>query len=78
MSDARKTRVIVGMSGGVDSSAAAAVFLEQGYEVVGITLKLWPLDCLSRAAIFTEQGEATRIISVRRSRDNERSAYYEE
>jgi tRNA-specific 2-thiouridylase len=49
MSDARKTRVIVGMSGGVDSSAAAALLLEQGYEVVGITLKLWPQDCVSRA-----------------------------
>jgi len=36
------------MSGGVDSSAAAALLLEQGYEVVGITLKLWPQDCLSR------------------------------
>ncbi len=37
------------MSGGVDSSAAAALLLEQGYEVVGITLKLWPQDCVSRA-----------------------------
>jgi len=49
MSETRKTRVIVGMSGGVDSSAAAALLLEQGYEVVGITLKLWPQDCVSRA-----------------------------
>ena len=45
----KKTRVIVGLSGGVDSSAAAALLLEQGYEVVGITLKLWPQDCVSRA-----------------------------
>lgn len=37
------------MSGGVDSSAAAALLLEQGYDVVGITLKLWPQDCVSRA-----------------------------
>ncbi len=44
-----KTRVVVGMSGGVDSSAAAALLLEQGYEVVGITLKLWPQDCVARA-----------------------------
>ena len=49
MTDNHKTRVVVGMSGGVDSSAAAALLLEQGYDVVGITLKLWPQDCVSRA-----------------------------
>ena len=37
------------MSGGVDSSATAALLQDQGYEVVGITLKLWPQDCVSRA-----------------------------
>src|SRR3954464_15279988 len=49
MVETSKTRVVVGMSGGVDSSAAAALLLEQGYDVVGITLKLWPQDCVSRA-----------------------------
>ena len=42
-------RVVVGMSGGVDSSSAAALLIEQGYDVVGITLKLWPQDCVNRA-----------------------------
>lgn len=37
------------MSGGVDSSATAALLQSQGFEVVGITLKLWPQDCVSRA-----------------------------
>ncbi len=37
------------MSGGVDSSTAAAMLLAQGYEVIGITLKLWPQDCTARA-----------------------------
>jgi tRNA-specific 2-thiouridylase len=34
-------RVLVAMSGGVDSSVAAALLVEQGHEVVGATLKLW-------------------------------------
>lgn len=49
MSEDKKTRVVIGMSGGVDSSAAAALLMEQGFDVVGITLKLWPQDCVSRA-----------------------------
>jgi tRNA-uridine 2-sulfurtransferase len=49
VTEKKNMRVVVGMSGGVDSSAAAALLLEQGYEVVGITLKLWPQDCVSRA-----------------------------
>jgi len=34
-------RVIVAMSGGVDSSAAAALLVRQGFEVIGITMRLW-------------------------------------
>jgi len=37
------------MSGGVDSSATAALLIDQGYDVIGITLKLWPQDCVNRA-----------------------------
>ncbi|MES2767618.1 MAG: tRNA 2-thiouridine(34) synthase MnmA [Bdellovibrionota bacterium] len=36
-----KGKVLVAMSGGVDSSVAAAILVEQGYEVVGITMQVW-------------------------------------
>ena len=36
-----KQKILVAMSGGVDSSVAAAILMDQGYEVVGVTMKLW-------------------------------------
>ena len=44
-----KQRVLLGMSGGVDSSVAGYLLREQGYEVIGVTMKVWPQDCISRA-----------------------------
>lgn len=41
MVDRGDIRVVVAMSGGVDSSTAAALLVEQGYEVAGIMLNLW-------------------------------------
>ena len=39
-----KTRAIVAMSGGVDSSVAALLLKREGYEVVGVTMRLWSVE----------------------------------
>ena len=54
-------RVLVAMSGGVDSSVAAALLGDQGHEVVGVTLKLWGGESDSGCCSVADVEDARRV-----------------
>ena len=54
-------RVLVAMSGGVDSSIAAALLLEQGHDVTGVTLKLWGGESDSGCCSVSDVEDARRV-----------------
>jgi tRNA-uridine 2-sulfurtransferase len=55
------SRVLVMMSGGVDSSVAAALLLEQGHDVTGVTLKLWGGESDSGCCSVADVEDARRV-----------------
>ena len=54
-------RVLVAMSGGVDSSVAAALMLREGHEVVGATMKLWGGPSDSGCCSVADVEDARRV-----------------
>ncbi len=62
-------RVVVGLSGGVDSSVAAAMLLEQGWDVIGVALRIWhatdETSFEDAAAVAATLGIPFRVLDVR-------------
>ena len=62
-----KHRVLLGMSGGIDSTVSAMLLLEQGYEVVGVTFRTY--DSMKDSCIAKEKGCCT-IDSIMEAKHN--------
>ncbi len=57
-------QVLAAMSGGVDSSVAAAMLAEQGHEVVGVTLKLWGGESDTGCCSVSDVEDARRVADL--------------
>lgn len=64
-----KEKVVIAMSGGVDSSVCAALMLEQGYDCVGMTMRLWKgveaeeASCSTKSCCGSDSVEDARLVA---------------
>jgi len=61
----KKLKVYVGMSGGVDSSLAAALLVEQGYDVTGVYMKNWSVDLPGMKCPWADDLADAKRVAVR-------------
>ena len=82
-----KEKVLVGMSGGVDSSAAAYLLKEEGYDVIGVTMRLWdpsasdpagPAPWEDAAAVCRVLGIPHHVLDFREAFHREVVSYFTE
>jgi tRNA-specific 2-thiouridylase len=80
----RRERIAIAMSGGVDSSTAAALLVRQGHEVIGLTMRTWREDgtdapragCCSPSAV-EDARRVARLLGIRHHVLNLQEAFHE-